>query len=117
MTTNHNHPYFRDVMEKVGCKVPQQLGLWDGKVLHEEKEGIEGYNIVIKLNDSYLGIGDSFLFQGKDFHTREDVHSILAKSYRDKTAIVMEFVVADKALGVHSLDFVTQVTQQGRNQH
>ena len=96
--------------------MPQQLGLWDGKVLHQEKEGIEGYNIVIKLNDSYLGIGDSFLYKGRDFHTREDVHSILTKLYTDRTAIVMEFVVASKTLGVHSLDFVTQVTPQGIDQ-
>ena len=105
--------YYRDIMERVGCKVPKQLGLWDGEKLQQEHLNMEEHDIVIKLNDSYLGIGDSFLYSGKDFTTKEDIHSILCTSYKDKTAIVMELVRPDTALGVHSLDFVTVATPEG----
>ena len=73
-----NKDFWREVMEKQKMRVPLQLGRWDGSTLkmdHELK-----CDVVLKITDSYLGIGDKFLDIGTDFSSLEDLTRILETS-------------------------------------
>jgi len=68
-------------------------------------------DIVIKINDSYLGIGDAFMSLGKDYKTVEDIRAKLSEdTYKGKEALVLELVRPKKSLGVHSFDIITMRT-------
>ena len=51
--------FWRGLFEKSKCRYPRQLAHWDGKNI--DKSHKMDCSVVIKLEDSYLGIGDSFL--------------------------------------------------------
>ena len=80
-------------------------------------------DLVCKISDSYLGIGDRVLKRGTDFRSREEVDAALAADaqYAGKTAVASELVhpttkirVSSDGFGaVHSLDILTMRTGDG----
>lgn len=98
--------FWRGALERVGACVPRQLGRWVSGELILEHE-LDGSDLVIKVPDSYLGIGDSFWNHGRDYTTQEELESLLSKEYPDKEVMVLELVRPKKELGVHSLDILT----------
>ena len=107
-------PFWRATFEKAGATCPACLGDWDGKQLTMHGEGIQdGDDLVVKLPDSYLGIGDSFWRRGKDFKTVDDVREHLAKEYDGKAALILDLARPHKQHGVHSFDIVTIRTPDG----
>lgn len=120
---NTTKDFWREVMEAGGVRMPRELARFSKgnlEVFHK----IEGNDIVIKITDSFLGIGDLFLDHGKDFNTQADVEKLLRthtfggssgeiENYMDKEVLILELVRPDKELGVHSFDIVTVMTEKG----
>ena len=70
--------FWRKTFEKAGATCPRALANWDGKKLTPIGKGIgDGDDVVVKLPDSYLGIGDSFWRRGVDFKTEDDIRVAL----------------------------------------
>ena len=103
----------------------RQLGAWDGSALRDLSVGVAGGSaeLVCKISDSYLGIGDKILNRGADFSTREEVEGLLRAdpAYAGKAAVVSELIRPAEGLGlasagygaVHSLDIITMRTKGG----
>jgi len=121
--------YWHGLLDAAKARRPLQLAGWDGESAHEVGPGV-GFglaNLVCKISDSYLGIGDKVLTRGKasggDFDTLADIQAILAAdpAYAGKDAILCEFVFPHPTLAlssagygqVHSLDIVTIRTKAG----
>jgi len=98
--------YWRSALTKVGARLPREVGRWTGDRV-EWLYPLGSSDVVVKLPDAYLGIGDSFWNHGEDYNTQKDLEQRLAKEYEGKTALVLELVRPKKAMGVHSLDMVT----------
>lgn len=121
--------YWLALLDAAGAQRPRQLATWDGSAAADYGPGVAhgSADLVCKLSDSYLGIGDKVLKRGKasggDFDSLADVEAILAADaeYRGKPAVLAEFVspapdvrVASPGFGqVHSLDIVTMRTRAG----
>jgi len=98
--------FWRQHLEGVTARVPRELGRWaDNKfdVFHDI--GIS--DVVCKIPDAYLGIGDSFWNHGEHFKTKEELVGMLKETYADKECLVLELVRPRASLGVHSLDILT----------
>jgi hypothetical protein len=117
-----NKDFWRDVMGRHKMRVPRQIGRWDGAALKLDCK--LDCDIVLKLTDSYLGIGDKFLGHGKDFSTAADLETILQTGtykgntgdedwYVGKEVLVLELVRPHTSLGVHSYDILTMITDDG----
>jgi hypothetical protein len=117
--------YWFGLLDKAGARRPLQLAAWDGSAVRNVGPGV-GHgtcNVVCKLSDSYLGIGDKVLKRGEDFSSLADVQRVLAvdPEYKGKPAVISEFVrpttsisLSSNGFGaVHSLDILTIRTQHG----
>ena len=108
-----NKEYWLALLDQVDARRPLQLASWDGKTAHAEGPGPEfgSADLVSKINDSYLGIGDRVLKRGKaaggDFDTLADIQAILEADpeYAGKQAILCEFIVPTKTAKVCSEGF------------
>jgi len=98
--------FWRSALNEVGARVPREMGRWTGTTL-ELAHQIDKTDLVIKVPDSYLGIGDSFWNFGKDYSTEADLRKLLQQTYPDKEVMVLELVRPKQSLGVHSLDIIT----------
>lgn len=99
--------FWRRHLESVGAHVPQELGLWDGEKL-EWNQKYNKQDVVVKLDASFLGIGDQFLVFGKDVHSAEDIEACLAKECAGKKDThVLEWIRPAEGMEVHSLDILT----------
>jgi len=106
--------YWRKNLNEVDARVPRELGRWEQGKLEMFHE-LKNEDLVIKLEDAYLGIGDNFWDSGKDFTDVASLTALLAKTYntdefKHRTAMVLEMVRPKKKLGVHSLDIITMRT-------
>ena len=124
-----NKEYWLGLLDEAEARRPRQLASWDGETAKAEGPGPEYGNsdLVSKINDSYLGIGDKKLKRGKaaggDFDTLADVQKILEAdpAYKGKKAILTEFIVPTESIAlssdgfsnVHSLDIITMRTKAG----
>jgi len=124
-----NKEYWLALLDQVDARRPLQLASWDGKTAHAEGPGPEfgSADLVSKINDSYLGIGDRVLKRGKaaggDFDTLADIQAILEADpeYAGKQAILCEFIVPTKTAKVcsegfnpvHAIDIITMRTKDG----
>jgi len=106
--------FWRDVVfENCGLRKARQVGTWkDNKMtLHHDPENVD---LICKVEDSYLGIGDEWLTYGKDFDTKEDLEKFCQKTYANEPLVhLLEIVRPDPVWGVHSLDIVTVDTTEG----
>mmetsp|Transcript_29267 Transcript_29267/g.93194 ORF Transcript_29267/g.93194 Transcript_29267/m.93194 type:complete len:429 (+) Transcript_29267:183-1469(+) len=114
-----------DKLDRVGAQLPRQLGAWDGAAVADVGKGIAHgkRDIVCKISDSYLGIGDHVFKRGIDFTTREDIQATLSKDpmYAGKRAVLSELVRPSSSIQisapgfsqVHSLDILTLRTPTG----
>lgn len=112
--------FWGKTMTDMGARIPLRLGRWK-KNKFEVYHPITNQNLVIKLPDSYLGIGDSFWNHGTDYNNLEELETKLMETYGPggkfaaNDAIVMECVVAKKDIfqefssykDVHSIDIIT----------
>jgi len=124
-----NKQYWLGLLDQVEARRPLQLATWDGRQAHASGPGPEfgSADLVSKINDSYLGIGDRVLKRGKasggDFDTLADIQAILESDveYAGKEAILSEFIVPDEAVRlssdgfgqVHAIDIITMRTRAG----
>jgi len=107
-----NKDYWRSLFERTGTRYPRAVGRFENNKVNFSKE--VNCDVVCKIVDSYLGIGDLFLVKGKDFNRIEDLEKIMTqnKVYKDKTVILMEWVRPDPNIGVHQIDVVTIKTRK-----
>mmetsp|Transcript_11411 Transcript_11411/g.35234 ORF Transcript_11411/g.35234 Transcript_11411/m.35234 type:complete len:407 (-) Transcript_11411:386-1606(-) len=117
--------WWTDKLTRVGARMPRQLGSWEGDRLVDEDKGVADGNcdLVCKISDSYLGIGDHVFRRGVDFKVREDIEAVLKADpqYDGKRAVLRELIrptgamrVSSDGYGqVHSLDILTLCTEQG----
>ena len=117
--------FWRDHLEESGAHVPAKFAEWNGEctwVTAGQGTDVVG-DVVIKLPDSYLGIGDLFLAvdvtEGYD-GTRNSIEQILKEKYskgsehfRAEGTFVLEWVRPAKGQEVHSLDILTVVAPDG----
>ena len=98
--------FWRNHLKDVNARVPRELARHDYDKFTRDNSYDIG-NVVVKIHDSYLGIGDSFWRRGEDFNTVDELEEKVCKEYKGKEALVLEWVEPDPALGVHSLDIIT----------
>eukprot|EP00754_Rhynchopus_humris_P008686 Rhum_TRINITY_DN13808_c0_g2::Rhum_TRINITY_DN13808_c0_g2_i1::g.64617::m.64617 len=98
--------YWRDALNSVHGRLPRELGRWSGTEL-TMAYSLDKCDVVVKIPDSYLGIGDSFWNHGQDYSNVDELRALLEKNYKGKEAMVLEMVRPKKSLGVHSFDIVT----------
>jgi hypothetical protein len=105
--------FWRRTLSEVDGRLPRDLAHWDGngKLTINYPEMMCKGDIVIKINDSYLGIGDAFMILGRDYTTIQDIKDKLNEDiYKGREALVLELVRPKKILGVHSFDIITMRT-------
>jgi len=109
-----NKNFWRSTLTKHGARIPRELGEWNGSSLDVKvADSIHKSDLVIKRNDMFMGIGDSFWNLGQDFHSEAEVVHKLEKEYEGTEVLVLELVRPKKSLGVHSLDILTLRTTDG----
>ena len=109
--------YWCKLLDEAGARRPLQLGAWDGAALRDVGPGI-GFgraDLVCKISDSYLGIGDKVLARGVDFACRADVEAVLQADpqYAGKRAVLCELI---RPAGDHlsiSSDGYSQARERG----
>jgi hypothetical protein len=74
---------------------------------------VPGTDIVCKIPDSYLGLGDQYYNYGKDFNTADELMALCARDFVDKECLVLEFIVPRKGYETHQFDIVTMKTKEG----
>jgi len=107
--------YWRSALTKVGARLPKELGRWTGEKV-EWFYPLGTADVVVKLPDAYLGIGDSFWNHGKDYKTQGDLEKRMKEEYDGKEALVLELVRPKKDMGVHSIDIITMRTPDDKVQ-
>lgn len=104
-----------------GARYPLKVLDWDGKKLKVNTDLSKTPRVMIKLIDSYLGIGDKVVQMGEEpaggnpdpevtyFKDEEDLEAIFRNEpkYAGVPAVGTEFIMADKAFGVHQGDCLT----------
>jgi hypothetical protein len=125
--------YWYSLLDAAKARRPLQLARWDGARAHDLGPGVAfgSSDLVCKISDSYLGIGDKILKRGPkrpdgsggDFETLADVQAILSADpeYSGKQAALCELIKPTSTVelssagfsNVHSLDIVTMRTKQG----
>jgi len=119
--------FWRRSLERVGARLPREIGRWTGEKM-EWNVPLGDADVVVKLPDAYLGIGDSFWNGPKhpqeeqDYRTQPELEALLSKTYGEGTqyegreALVLELVRPKKELGVHALDIITLRTPDDKVQ-
>ena len=74
--------YWFRLLDSVGANRPHQLGRWENGCLSEVGPGLDAGNcdLVCKITDSYIGLGDILFKRGVDF----DVHHSVMDELRHK---------------------------------
>eukprot|EP00037_Helgoeca_nana_P012479 m.113536 g.113536 ORF g.113536 m.113536 type:complete len:408 (+) comp21466_c0_seq1:128-1351(+) len=106
---------WREALTKVDARLPRQLAVWEDNKLKIECADLVGHDLVVKLDDSYLGIGDNFWHFDVDYKTEAELRAKMDEAYTNggfegRRALVLEMVKPKKDLGVHSLDIITMRT-------
>jgi len=106
--------FWRDTFDKNNVRDPRSLGRWEHNKMQRLDKDIK-CDIVLKITDSYLGIGDKFLEHGKDFKSNAELTTIIEtfEEYKDRAVIVLEWVRPHPGIGVHQLDILTIKTKHG----
>lgn len=100
-----------DRLERVGARVPRELARWENSKLKWNHD-LDDCDVVVKLDNSYLGIGDSFWTHNKDYTDKASLEAKMVETYTNNnfegtTALVLELVRPRADLGVHQLDIIT----------
>jgi hypothetical protein len=103
-----------------GARYPLKVCDWDGAKLKVHADLSKTPRIMIKLVDSYLGIGDKVVQMGEPpasgaeaevtyFKDVDELEAIFRQepAYQGVVATGTEFVMADKTFGVHQADCLT----------
>lgn len=106
---------WREALTEVDARLPRQLAVWENNGLKDVAKDLIGHDLVVKLDDSYLGIGDNFWHFGKDYSTEAEFQAKMSEAYvgnefDGRRALVLEMVKPKTDLGVHSLDIITMRT-------
>ncbi|GAB5362008.1 hypothetical protein AAMO2058_000761200 [Amorphochlora amoebiformis] len=107
--------FWRSVMEEAGVRVPMEIGRFDhGEVRINKDFAVKGTDLVCKVSDSYLGIGDKFL-EAKEVQSIDNLKRIAkgSEDWKGKQVLLLEWMRPKESLGVHSLDIVTIITEAG----
>jgi len=106
--------FWRETLESVDARLPREIGRWQENKLSINSPLGES-DVVVKLEDSYLGIGDNFWYHNKDYSNEAELRTQMEKNYignefDGRLALVLELVRPKPELGVHSLDIITMRT-------
>lgn len=116
--------FWRDLLRSAGCRVPAEVGRWDGTELHLYAP-IDNKDIMLKVTRGSFGEGDQFLFNGADFKSAEDLQRLIREStyvnnlgdvvrgYSHCGVMLLEWCRPSAELGVHSIDILTVATSAG----
>lgn len=132
------HLWFR-LFQDCGARYPRHMVHWDGndlKILVPESEMEEGDKIMVKLYDSYLGIGDAVfekinLLKGEALpvHPKNKERDVVLyfRDYAELKALMSardeymgvaaygsEFVLPHKDIGIHQSDHLTMALPNGK---
>eukprot|EP00656_Telonema_subtile_P007541 TRINITY_DN13537_c0_g1_i2.p1 TRINITY_DN13537_c0_g1~~TRINITY_DN13537_c0_g1_i2.p1 ORF type:complete len:351 (-),score=110.74 TRINITY_DN13537_c0_g1_i2:197-1249(-) len=104
------------------ARYPKTICSWDGTQLtmHHELKPTE--RVMLKITDSYLGIGDKIVQLGEGEDSEEACYvkdtaaleALCNKHYLNKTVIGTEFVSANPRFGVHQGDVLTMRLPDGQ---
>jgi len=106
--------FWRNLFAKNNVRDPRSLGRWENNKIQNLDPDIT-CSVVLKITDSFLGIGDKFLEYGKDFKSNKELITIIEshEEYRDRAVLILEWVRPLPSLGVHQLDILTIKTKAG----
>jgi len=107
----HKH-FWRGHLEAVGAAIPRSVASWDGEKLSKSADSLQ-LDLVVKLPDSYLGIGDKYLAFGQDFQTEAEIEAMLRAEYAGKEAFLLDWIRPRRNMEVHQLDILTMRTAEG----
>jgi len=104
--------YWRSLFERTGARYPRAIGRFENNKMNFYKK--VDCDVVCKIVDGYLGIGDLFLTKGKDFNGNEDLERLMIRNetYKGKSVILLEWVRPEPNIGVHQIDVVTIKTRK-----
>jgi len=118
--------FWRAHLERVGARVPLELGRWklvdaaSGKWGIEWKVPLDDQDVVIKLVDESNGIGDAFLLNGDadtdtTFGSAAGLEAFFRAddAYKGREALVLEWIRPAAEQEVHTLDIVTIAQPNG----
>jgi len=104
--THTTKEFWCEMLDAAGARRPRQLGAWDGAQLQELGPGVAAGvgDLVVKLSDSYLGIGDRVITRGAGGLTAAAVQAQLGQDseYAGKPAIANELVLPTTKFPVSS---------------
>ena len=109
--------FWRDLLENSGANIARELGRFENGQLTMYEE-VTNKDVVLKLADSYLGIGDKFLQFGKDFTNQGDLEQLIKSEPmysqggsevfgKSGKVLLISWIRPKEDLGVHSLDILT----------
>lgn len=106
--------FWRRILNSVSARVPRELGRFENLELSMNHE-LGETDIVVKLEDAFLGIGDSFWKYGVEYNSLDSLKAKMKETYdtdefRSRVALVLELVRPKPELGVHQLDIITMRT-------
>lgn len=106
--------FWRDIIfQGCGMRKAREMGQFQYGRLRMTHDAT-GVDIVAKIEDSFLGVGDKWLTYGKEFKTTEDLQEFCSENFTpDQLVLLLEIVRPDPLWKVHQLDIVTVVTTTG----
>jgi hypothetical protein len=105
--------FWRSLLRRNDVQVPLEIGRWSENKMTWKDKLVPKTDIVCKIPDSYLGIGDQYYNYGEHFETTEDLEKLCQKDFKDKECLVLEFVRPRTGMEIHQFDIVTMKTNDG----
>jgi len=105
--------FWRNLLRRSGIRVPLEIGRWKNGALEWKDKLVPNTNIVCKIPDSYLGLGDQYYNYGEHFTTAKELEALCARDFVGKQCLVLEFIRPRTGLEIHQFDIVTMKTLDG----
>lgn len=105
--------FWRSLLRKTGSQVPLEIGRWRDNKMEWKDKLVPKTDIVCKIPDSYLGIGDQYYNYGEHFETAEELEELCRRDFVDKECLVLEFIRPRTGMEIHQFDIVTMKTAKG----
>jgi hypothetical protein len=105
--------FWRSLLRRNGIQVPLEIGRWKNGALTWKDRLVPKTDIVCKIPDSFLGVGDQYYNYGEHFETEAELEALCKRDFVDKECLVLEFVRPRTGLEIHQFDIVTMKTCEG----
>lgn len=105
--------FWRNLLRRSNIQVPLEIGRWKNDGMTWKDKLVPKTDIVCKIPDSYLGLGDQYYNYGEHFETEEELLELCRRDFKGKECLVLEFIRPRTGLEIHQFDIVTMKTLEG----